>query len=281
MSLAYLNGDFIAPQEAKVSVFDRGFLFGDGVYEVISVYQHQPFHFEAHWERLQQQLAFLNIPLSMNVSDARTIAQRLIEAEENPNQSLYWQITRGMSMPRQHTFNSDTSPTVFAYTQALMRPDWNRLQQGYKAITAPDSRWQHAGIKSTSLLANILLRQRAAVENAVDAILIRNGYALEGATSNLFVAQGNYVYTPPAGDTIVPGVTRDLVLECLASQNLKVVIDNIPEANLFQADEIWLTGSTKEILPITQVNDKTLGSGQSGPLWSSVFNSYRALTHHD
>ena len=281
MNLVYLNGQFLPPNEARISVFDRGFLFGDGIYDVMSVYHGKLFHFDKHWQRIQQQLAFLQMTLSLSADEALAIATQLIASLDSPHQSLYWQITRGLSQPRKHTFDRNTACTVFAYSTPLVQADWKQLQQGYKAITATDTRWKHAEIKSISLLANILLRQQAQQQQAVDAILIREGYAIEGASSNLFIVKNKQLITPPASDAMVPGITRDVVLECAQALSLPVLLQNISIAELYEADEIWLTGSSKEIIPITQLNDTTIATGRAGPLWTQMIHQYRALTKHE
>lgn len=263
--LVYLNGEFLPPERAMVSAFDRGFVFGDGIYEVIPVFGRRLFRLSHHLARLQRSLSEVRLPNPLNAGEWEKIFARLIEDVDADDQSVYLQITRGPA-PRDHAFPTDVRPTVFAYAQPMKPPAPGSLAQGVAVITASDIRWLRCDIKATALLANALLRQQATDRGATEAILIRDGIVTEGAASNIFVVQNGTIYTPPNGPFILPGITRDLVLELARAHNIPVREQALPETMLFGAEEIWITSSTREILPVTRLNDRPVGTGRPGPL---------------
>ncbi len=287
----YLNGKFLPPNQASVSVFDRGFVFGEGIYEVIPVFGGRPFRLAPHLTRLESSLAAVRIRNPHNASEWDAIFARLIkendvrdvqvprsdertEATNTGDQSIYLQITRGAA-PRDHAFPTHTTPTVFAYAQPLNPPDPETLASGVSAITTLDIRWQRCDIKATALLANALLRQQAVDQGVVEAILLRDGFMTEGAASNIFIVSGGRLVTPPKGPYILPGITRDLVLELARANQVPCAEEPVSEAHLFSAEEVWLTSSTKEILPITRINDKPVGRGKPGPVYARLYALYK------
>lgn len=274
MSTVYLNGDFLPEEDACVSVLDRGFIFGDGVYEVIPAYGRRPFRLQGHLERLQNSLDGVRIQNPHTADEWHYLIEKIIDANEGEDQSVYLQITRGAAK-RDHAFPSDAKPTVLIMSNPMSAADSALLKSGVSAITTEDIRWIYCHIKAICLLPNVLLRQKAIDAQSAEAILIRDGLATEGAASNLFVVREGIIRTPPKGPLLLPGITRDLVIELAAENHIPYEEANILEADLSQADEIWLTSSTKEILAVTQLDGKPVGSGTLGPLWERMYGLYQ------
>ena len=272
--LVYLNGEFLPPERAMVSAFDRGFVFGDGVYEVIPVFGRRLFRLPHHLARLQRSLAEVRLPNPLSATQWEEILARLIRDISADNQSVYMQITRGPA-PRDHAFPPQVNPTVFAYAQPTKPPAPETLAQGIAAVTVPDIRWARCDIKATALLANALLRQQAADRGAAEALLVRDGIVTEGAASNIFVVRGDALYTPPNGPFILPGITRDLVLELAHAHAIPAHEQALSQAALLDADEIWITSSMREILPVTRLNDRAVGNGKPGPLHARLYALYQ------
>lgn len=274
MSQVYLDGKFLPPEQARVSVFDRGFIFGDGVYEVIPVFGGRLFRLPHHLARLEASLAAIRLRNPHSVEEWKSIFTRLTGEHGTSDQSIYLQITRGVA-PRDHAFPPNPVPTVFAYTQPLKYPPAEQLAQGVAAITTKDIRWQRCDIKAIALLANALLRQQAIEQGAAEAILVRDGVVTEGAASNLFVVSGNRLLTPPKGPFILPGITRDLVVEIARANNIACEEKPVRIETLRTAGEVWLTSSTKEILPITRIDGHPVGTGKPGPMHAQMFALYK------
>ena len=267
--IVYLNGEFLPLHQAKVSVLDRGFLFGDGVYEVIPVYGGKPFRLAEHLERLDNSLAGIRMGQPLTVEAWGDVFARLIQGMED--QQIYLQITRGVGPKRDHAFPKGVAPTVFA----MCTPIAPIPASGVKAITVPDIRWQWCHIKAVTLLANVLQRQQAVEGGCAEAILIRDGFALEGAASNLFAVLDGVLLTPPKGNDILPGITRDLVVEIAQDNHIPLEQRKILEDELHHAEEVWLTSSTREVLPVIELDGKTVGQGQPGTLWVKMNALYQ------
>jgi D-alanine transaminase len=274
MSTVYLNGDFLPEGDACVSVLDRGFIFGDGVYEVIPAYGKRPFRLQGHLERLQNSLDGVRINNPHTADEWQYLIQKIIDANEGEDQSVYMQITRGAAK-RDHAFPSNAKPTVLIMSNPLSSANAELLKSGVAAITTEDIRWIYCHIKAICLLPNVLLRQKAIDAQSAEAILIRDGLATEGAASNLFIVHDGIIRTPPKGPLLLPGITRDLVLELAEENHIPYEEANILEADLTRAEEIWLTSSTKEILAVTQLNGQTVGNGNPGPLWERMYGLYQ------
>jgi D-alanine transaminase len=274
MSTVYLNGDFLPEEDACVSVLDRGFIFGDGVYEVIPAYGQRPFRLSDHLERLQNSLDGVRISNPHTQQEWQYLIQKVIDANEGDDQSVYLQITRGAAK-RDHAFPRDAKPTVLIMSSPLSGANSEILKSGVAAITTEDIRWVYCHIKAICLLPNILLRQKALDAQSAEAILIRDGLATEGAASNLFIVHEGILRTPPKGPLLLPGITRDLVIELAAQNQIPYEEANILEADLTRAEEIWLTSSTKEILAVTQLDGKAVGSGKPGPMWERMYGLYQ------
>ncbi len=269
--IVYLNGKFLPLEEAKISVLDRGFIFADGVYEVIPAYGGKLFRLSEHLQRLENSLNSIKLPNPLTESEWIEILETVIAKNSGTNQSIYLQITRGPAK-RNHSFPEQIIPTVFVMSEELksLPPS-----TGVKAITCNDTRWQNCDIKSIALLANILLRNQAVETGATEAILLRDGYVMEGAASNVFVIVDNIAITPPKSQFILPGITRDLILEAMNAAKLPCKEADIPVAQLEAATEIWITSSTKEIVPIIELDGRTIGTGKPGRVWSQVCEIYQ------
>lgn len=276
----YLNGQFLPLAEAGVSPLDRGFLFGDGGYEVIPVYSRRPFRIDDHLGRLQSTLDGIGLanPLAVDVWTA--LVQRLISDAPWDDQSIYLQVTRGADDRREHAFPPPGVPaTVFAFASPLLPPSATQRASGVSAITLPDLRWSRCDLKVISLLANVLARQQAVEQGCAEALLIRDGFLKEGAASNIFVVKDGVLYAPPKTRLMLPGITYDVILELAAQHHQPVMIGEIAEEALRLADEIWMTSSTKEVLAITTLDGQPVGNGPTaglpGPVGERMWRWYQ------
>lgn len=277
----YLNGEFMPISEAKISVLDRGFIFGDGVYEVIPVYSRKAFRLPEHLRRLQHSLDGIKLANPHSESEWTDIIDRFIGHNELQDQYLYLHITRGVAK-RDHAFpNPPVKPTVFMMSNPLLTPPANLLQNGVACITAPDNRWLRCDIKAIALLPNVLLRQMAVDAGAMETILIRPGsdnegaFMTEGAASNIFVAKNGKLLAPPKDNLMLPGITYDVVLEIAAANNIPHEVRRIGATEVFAADELLLTSSTKEVLPVTQLDGKPVGNGKPGAMFAQLHKLYQ------
>ncbi len=272
--LVYLNGAFLPSEQAQVSVFDRGFVFADGVYEVIPVYGGRLFRLPQHLARLDNSLAAIRIANPLARDAWREVCNRLIQKSGGGDHYIYLQVTRGPA-PRDHAFPAETKPTVFAYAQPLKYPERAQIENGVPAITVPDIRWLRCDIKAIALLPNVLMRQQATETGAAEAILLRDGLMTEGSASNIFVVVNGVLVTPPKGPFILPGVTRDLVLELARAHGLACQERDVTESELRHADELMLSSSTRELLPITRLDGRAVGTGKPGPLHARLYALYQ------
>jgi len=273
-SIVYLNGEFLPLEEAKIPVLDRGFIFGDGVYEVIPCYGGRLFRLEEHLRRLQHSLDGIRLRNPLTLAEWKEMLQRLVEANPAKDQSLYLQVTRGVA-GRDHRFPEKSTPTVFAMSKPLPPAPPELLERGVAAITLPDIRWQYCHIKAISLLPNVLLRQQALEAGADEAILLRDGEATEGAASNLFIVEAGVLITPPKDHRLLPGITRDLVVELARNAGIPCQERTVTESELRAAQEIWITSSTREILPVTRLDDTVVGEGRPGEMWRRMYQLYQ------
>jgi len=272
----YLDGHYMPISEAKISVLDRGFIFGDGVYEVIPVYSRKVFRLESHLRRLQHSLD--GIKLANPHSDAKwtAIINELIKRNPEQDQYLYLHITRGVAK-RDHAFpNPPVKPTVFVMSNPLLTPPAEFLQSGVGAISAEDNRWLRCDIKAIALLPNVLLRQLAVDAGCAETILIReNEFMTEGAASNIFVVKKGILLAPPKDNLMLPGITYDVVLELAAANNIPHEVRRIAASEVFVADELLLTSSTKEVLAITRLDGKPVGTGKPGAMFARLHKLYQ------
>lgn len=273
----YLDGEFIGRDAARISPFDRGFLYGDGVYEMIACHGGKLFRLDDHLERLERSLAEVRMANPRTRYEWRELLERLVRANGGGNQNVYVQVTRGMKPERDHRFPADARPTVFAMCQPASGIPAAWHEHGIAVITRDDLRWARCDIKATSLMGNVLLRQAAEDAGAQETLLMRDGHALEFSASTLFVVKDGRVRTTPNGHDILPGVTAIVVRELAADVNLPLDEAPIPEAFLRGADEIWLASTTRDVLPVTSLDGVPVGNGEPGPLWRRLYTAFQAL----
>ena len=272
----YLNGRFLPLADAAISPLDRGFLYGDGVYELIPVYSRRPFRLDEHLTRLQATLAGIKLANPLDLAGWQAVVERLVAAAPWDDQSIYLQVTRGTDDKRDHAFPPPTVPsTVFAFASPLLTTPAEVRATGVAAITVIDQRWARCDLKVISLLANILARQQAVDANCAEALLIRDSYLTEGAASNIFIVKDGVLLAPPKTQRMLPGITYDVVIELAKAGGQRLEIREISENELHGADEVWMTSSTKEILAITTLDGQPVGSGQPGPLGERMWQWYQ------
>ena len=272
--MIYLNGEFMPIEEARIPVLDRGFIFGDGVYEVIPVYSRRPFRLAEHLNRLQDSLDGIRITNPHTDAEWGSLLGRIIADNEGDDQYIYLHITRGVAK-RDHAFPKGVLPTVFIMSNPLMTPPKELLATGVDAITAIDNRWLRCDIKAISLLPNVLLRQMAIDVGAVETILIREGFMTEGAASNIFVVRNNSLIAPPKNHLMLPGITYDIVLELAAANGIPYEVRKVSEYEIRNSQELLLTSSTKEIMPITRLDGKNVGDGTPGSMFKQLYQLYQ------
>ena len=276
MNIIYFNGEFLPFEKATISIYDRGFLFGDGVYEVIPVFDGHPFEIEAHLERLKKSLEAIQLDLSLSSEDWLQICHNLIQKNDLAKTSFifYLHITRGVEPYRRHAISKDTKPTVIMICMKAQFFDQEERYQGFKAITLDDSRRRDCYIKEISLLPSVLLANKAISSGALEAILIREGSVTEGAVSNVFIVKNNEIFTPALSPYILGGITRQVVLKVAKNVNIPCHEEPISKQMLRDADEIWITASSREICPIVQLDEKPVGAGKTGPIVKKVIEAY-------
>jgi len=274
--IVYLNGSYLPMMESQISTQDRGFLFGDGVYEVIPVYQRKLFCFDAHIQRLKNSLKATSITNPFSDSEWLKMLETLIAKHDWQDQYIYLQVTRGVQMQRDHLPADCLTPTIYAYTNPLKPVADNIIENGIKVVSLDDIRWLNCDIKAITLLPNVMMKLAAKSQGADDAILItREGNISEGTASNTFIVKDGALITPPNSNQILPGITR-MVIESIATEhNIPIIEKNITLDDLNSADEIWLSSSTKEALPVTLLNGQVVGTGKPGVLWSQMHKYYQ------
>jgi D-alanine transaminase len=277
----YLNGQFLPLAEAKVSVLDRGFVFGDGVYEIVPVYSRKPFRLDEHLRRLQVSLDGIRLGNPHGVAEWRDRILRLIELQDFADQSICIQVTRGTpggtQPPRDHPFPRDAAPTVFMFAQPLVTASAAQKAAGACAVSAADIRWLRCNIKAISLLANVLLRQLSVDADCAETVMLRDGFLTEGAASNIFVVKDGVLRAPPPSNLMLTGITYDVVLELAAAHVIPHEVRPISEAEVRNADELWMTSSTREIMAIVQLDGAPVGAGVPGPLARRMDGLYQAF----
>ena len=275
MTTIYLDGQFMPIAEAKVSAMDRGFLFGDGAYEVIPVYSRRPFRLAEHLARLRQTLDGIRLADPLGAAEWARLIGEIVARNAGEDQSVYLQITRGADTRRNHAFPARVTPTVYIMSEPLLTPPPAQREQGIATISAPDIRWLRCDLKTTSLLANCLLRQQAVEAGCIETILFRDGCMTEGAASNIFAVKGGVLLAPPKDHLMLPGITYDVVLELAAAHGPPAEVRAVPEAEARGADELWMTSSTKEVLPIVLLDGRPVGTGRPGPVFAAMYAWYQ------
>jgi D-alanine transaminase len=276
--IAHFNGKLLPLDEISISPLDRGFIFGDGVYEVIPVYDGVPLHAREHFERLQRSMDEIQLR-NPQTTEQWIAATDALLAHHPGNQSVYIQVTRGAPKKRDHVIPKDLQPTVFMMCYPLASPSKDAIENGVACVTARDFRWEKCHIKSTSLLGNVLARQISADAGATETILVRDGMLTEASASNVFVVKDGVVAAPPRDHLILLGITYDLLTRLAAEGTLRLEIRPIGEDELRNADEVWLSSSTKEVLAVTTLDGKPVGSGKPGPAFRrmhALYQDYKA-----
>jgi D-alanine transaminase len=275
--VVYLNGSFVPLSEARIPVLDRGFIFGDGIYEVVPVYEGRPFRLTQHLKRLERSLAAISIDNPFDEAGWRALIADLVSRHGWPNQFVYMQITRGVAR-RDHAFPKGIQPTVFAMTSEFVAPAAALREQGLAVITADDERWLHCDIKSVSLLGNVLAKQAAVDAGAAECMMFRDGILTEGSSSNIWVVRNGRVLGSPVNHLVLEGIRVGLLAELCARCGLDYELRRVPREEVLLADELMLTSATREILPITQVDGAPVGNGRPGPVYQRLIEAYQAAT---
>lgn len=273
--IVYFNGEFMPISEAHISIEDRGYQFADGVYEVIAVYNGRPFKLAEHFERLEHSAQALEI----EVSDYQRLiddSKELLKKNQIADAKLYIQVTRG-TVTRAHAYPDNLQPNIVMTVRPLNRPPEEYFRSGVKAITLPDDRWSRCYIKSIALLPNILAKKKAKRAGAFEAILVRDGFAMEGTSSNLFIVSDGTIITPPATNYILNGITRRTIIELAGELGLPVAERSISRDDLMDADEVFLTGTTTEVMPVVEVDGSKIGNGLPGPMTGTLQKHYENL----
>jgi D-alanine transaminase len=277
-TLCYLNGEYTPLNQAKVSVLDRGFLFGDGIYEVVPVYGRGLFRFDEHMARLERSLAKVRIANPHNALEWLARCRRLIESHAAEDQLVYIQVTRGVAL-RDHVMPTAIEPTVFIMVSAMKQPSAEQRHRGVACVTARDFRWERGDIKSISLLGNVLARQISADHGAVETILFRDGYLTEAASCNVWVVHEGAVLGPPKSEHVLEGIRYELIRELCEDAGIAFNLRPIPEGEVVAADELMLSSASKEVLPVTLLDGVSVGHGvgrgKPGPVYARLYAAYQ------
>jgi D-alanine transaminase len=272
--MVYLNGKYLPIEDAKISVLDRGFIFGDGVYEVVPVYSRVPFRLDEHLARLERSLGETGIRNPHSRKQWGEIILRIVDAQPFEDQGVYFQVTRGVAK-RDHAFPKNAEPTVFVMSNPLVNPPREHVARGGSAVSAADNRWLRCDIKSTSLIGNCLLRQLSAEAGSSETILFRDGKLTEASASNVFVVKRGVVAAPPKSNLILPGITYDVVVELARANGMALELRDVTEAEVRGADELWVTSSSKEVFPIVELDGRRIGEGKPGPAFQRMYSLYQ------
>jgi len=272
--MVFLNGKVLPVDDAKVSVLDRGFIFGDGVYELVPVYSRVPFRLAEHLARLERSLAEARIRNPYSREQWRDYIFQLIDRQSFDDQGVYFQVTRGVAK-RDHAFPKNAEPTVFMMSNPLVNPPPEQVERGGAAVSAQDNRWLRCDIKSISLIGNVLLRQVSAEAGATETILFRDGRLTEASASNVFIVRRGVIQSPPKSSLILPGITYDVVAELAATHGLPLEFKEIAEQDVRGADEVWVTSSSKEVFAIISLDGAKIGDGLPGPVFRRMYRLYQ------
>jgi len=270
----YLNGAFLPLADAKISVLDRGFIYGDGVYEVVPVYGRRPFRMPQHLKRLQYSLDGIRLANPHPAAQWDALISQLIERQPFADQAVYLQVTRGVAK-RDHAFPKDATPTVFMMSNPLVVPTREQVERGVAVVTTQDNRWLRCDLKTTSLLGNVLMRQFAVDRDAIETVMFRDGHLTEASASNVLIVRDGVVIAPPKDNLILPGITYDATLEIARDAGVRLEVRPVPHAEAMHADEMWLSSSTKEVLAVTTIDGRPYGSGKPGPVFHRVWEAFQ------
>ncbi len=270
----FLNGSFMPLEDAKVPVLDRGFIFGDGIYELVPVYSRVPFRLDGHLARMERSLSEVGIRNPYPRAEWVALIGQMIERQPFDDQAVYWQITRGVAR-RDHAFPKDTEPTVFMMSNPLVNPSKAVIENGASAVSAPDFRWHRCDLKTISLIGNCMLRQLSADEGAIETILFREGKLTEASASNVYIVKDGVIATPAKNELILPGITLDVVSDIVERGRLPFATREITEAEVRSADEVWVTSSSKEIVAVVELDGRPIGGGKPGPVFRKAWQLYQ------
>jgi D-alanine transaminase len=272
--MVFLNGKIVPIEEAKVSVLDRGFIFGDGIYELVPVYSRVAFRLDEHLARLERSLGEARIRNPYSRAQWRKLVYQLIDAQAFDDQGVYFQVTRGVAK-RDHAFPAHAEPTVFMMSNPLVAPPQAQVEAGAAAVSAVDNRWLRCDIKSISLIGNVLLRQLSVEAGAAETILFRDAKLTEASASNVFIVRAGVIVAPPKSGLILPGITYDVVAELAQANGLPLEFRDVAESEVRGADEIWVTSSSKEVLAIVSLDGRRIGDGRPGPVFRRMYDLYQ------
>jgi len=274
--IVYLNGQYLPTSRAHVSVLDRGFIYGDGVYELVPVYGREPFRLSHHLARLQRSLDGIRLANPHSDAQWESIIRDLVARQPFDDQGVYFQVTRGAAK-RDHSFPKGVAPTVFMMSNPLPLPSREQVDNGVAVVTADDNRWHRCDLKTISLLGNVLMRQLATDEGAAETVMFRDGFLTEASASNVLVVIGGTIVVPPKDNHILPGITYDATMEFAREAGIPLEVRAVSKAEALAADEMWLSSSTKEVLAITTVDGKPFGNGKPGPVFRRMWSVFQTM----
>jgi D-alanine transaminase len=272
--MVYLNGRFLPLDKAKISVLDRGFIYGDGVYELVPVYKRRLFRLPHHLARLQRSLDGIRLANPHTDAEWTALLETLVARQPFDDQGVYLQVTRGVAK-RDHAFPKDVPPTVFMMSNPLATPSAEQVERGVAVVTADDNRWRRCDLKTISLVGNVLMRQLAADAGAIETVMFRDGFLTEASASNVLVVVGGTIVAPPKDALILPGITYDAALEFAREAGMPFDVRPVPRAEALAADEMWLSSSTKEVLAVTTVDGRPFGGGAPGPVFRRMYEVFQ------
>jgi D-alanine transaminase len=273
--MIYLNGEFMPVEQAKISVLDRGFIFGDGAYEVVPVYSGHPFRLDEHLRRLQNSLDTISLSNPLSNAEWTRLTGEMVKRNGGGDLQVYYHVTRGVAPKRDHAFPKGIKPTVFMMANPLVTPAAEVVKNGAATVSSPDNRWLRCDIKSISLLANCLKKQYAVDHDALEVVMFRDGFLTEASASNVMAVKNGVILAPPKDNLMLPGITYDVVLELAKAHNVPMEVRKVAEAEVRGADELWLTSSTKEVLAIATLDGKNIGNGKPGSLFHKMYGWYQ------
>ncbi len=276
LPICYLNGEYLPLAQARISPLDRGFLFADSVYEVLPVFDGRVFRCADHFDRLARSLGEIKMALPHTHEQWLSLLQELVDRNGGGNMYLYLQVTRGAEFGRNHAFPESATPTVFAMASPLPELTDSIREHGISAITVEDFRWNRCDIKTTALLANVLMKQRASGAGVQEAIIVRDGEVLEGASTSIFLVVDEVLVTPPNNSRILPGTTRNAVLD-LAQGLLPIEVRRISVGEIWRAEEVWISAATRDVLPVTRIDNQPIGIGRPGRHWKQIASAFYDL----
>lgn len=276
-SPAYLNGEFLPLSQVKISPLDRGFLFGDGVYEVIPAYGGHFLGLEGHLERLADGLDGILLKNPHLHSEWRAIFQKLVDDETAVDKMVYVHVTRGVQEVRNHDFSGDEQATVFAMCSQQIPLDRLVLTEGVAVYTQQEIRWARCHLKTISLLPNVLLKHASWQRGGIEALIVRDGRVVEGSLSNVYAVIGGVVHTPATGTEILPGITRNLLINMAGELGLRVMEGELSLDSALHAEEVWISSSTRGVVAVTRIDDAAIGSGVPGPIWRQMYDHYQLM----